>query len=74
MKRYKFRIIGLDCANCANELEEEIRKCGLVQEVVISFMMETLSFLCDSKDYDEALVMIKKIINDNEPTVKIEEL
>lgn len=44
MKRYKFRIIGLDCANCANELEEEIRKCGLVQEVVISFMMETLSF------------------------------
>ncbi len=26
MKKYEFEIIGLDCANCANEIQEELIK------------------------------------------------
>ena len=46
MKDYKYKIEGLDCANCANLLEESLRKIDLIENVSISFMMERLSFSC----------------------------
>ena len=47
MKDYKFKIEGLDCAVCANELEESLRKIDLIENVSISFMMERLTFSCN---------------------------
>ena len=46
MKDYKYKIEGLDCANCANLLEESLRKIDLIENVSISFMTERLSFSC----------------------------
>lgn len=46
MKNYKFKIEGLDCVNCANELEEALRKITLIDNVSINFMMESLVFSC----------------------------
>ncbi len=74
MKNYKFKIEGLDCANCANELESELSKLDLINNVSISFMTEKLSFDCEEENVDESLDEIKKIIKKEEPDVSIEEM
>lgn len=74
MKNYKFKIEGLDCANCVNELESELRELDLINNVSISFMTEKLSFDCEENNIDEALKEIKKVIKREEPDVSIEEM
>lgn len=74
MKNYKFKIKGLDCANCANELESELSKLDLINNVSISFMTEKLSFDCKEENVDESLEEIKKVIKKEEPDVSIEEM
>lgn len=74
MKNYKFKIEGLDCANCANELESELRELDLISNVSISFMTEKLSFDCVEDNIDEVLEEIKKVIKKEEPDVSIEEM
>lgn len=74
MKNYKFKIEGLDCANCANELESELGELDLINNVSISFMTEKLSFDCEEENIDEALKEIKKVIKKEEPDVSIEEM
>ena len=74
MKNYKFKIEGLDCANCANELESELRELDLIDNVSISFMTEKLSFDCEENNIDKVLKEIKKVIKREEPDVSIEEM
>ena len=73
MKKYKFKIEGLDCANCANELEEELRKIDIIKNVVISFMTERLTFECMEEDKTRAIKEIEKVIKKKEPDVDITE-
>ena len=74
MKDYKYKIEGLDCANCANELEESLKKIDLIENVSISFMMERLTFSCSEDNLNIALKQIKKTIKREEPDVSIEEV
>ena len=53
----KFKIEGLDCANCAAELESIIKKIEGITEVSISFMTERLVV-----EYNENMKLIIKII------------
>ena len=73
MKKYKFKILNLDCANCANELEEALGKIDIIENVSISFMMQKLVFECMEEDRDLAIEKIKKVIKKEEPDVVIEE-
>jgi Cd2+/Zn2+-exporting ATPase len=43
------KIEGLDCANCARELEEEIEKISGVKSVTVDFMGEKVLLECDQK-------------------------
>ncbi len=74
MKDYKFKIEGLDCVNCANELEESLRKIDIIENVSISFMMERLTFSCNEDNLKNAIKQIKKTIRKEEPDVTIEEV
>ena len=74
MKDYKYKIEGLECANCANLLEESLRKIDLIENVSISFMMERLTFSCNEDNLNDALKQIKKVIRKEEPDVSIEEV
>ena len=74
MKDYKFKIEGLDCVNCANELEKSLSKIDLIENVSISFMMERLTFSCNEDKLNNALKQIKKTIRKEEPDVTIEEV
>lgn len=74
MKKYKFKIKNLDCANCANELEGALQKINMIENVSISFMTQKLNFECNEEDKKEALEKIKKVIRKEEPDVEIEEI
>ena len=52
MSKYKFKIKGLDCASCANELENALQKIDIIENVSISFMTEKLVFECTDVEYD----------------------
>jgi len=71
--KYKFKIKGLDCANCAAELERKIQKVEGVEDASISFMTEKLVLeISDNKA--EVIEKVKKVIKKEEPDVTIKEV
>ena len=74
MKEYKFKLEGLDCANCANELENSLKGIEIIENVSISFMMQRLTFSCYEDNFKEAFKIIKKKIKKEEPDVILEEI
>ena len=70
----KFKIRGLDCANCANELERAIKKIDGIKSVSISFIAERMELEYDENNEDEIIKKVKKIIKKEEPDVTIENI
>ncbi len=70
----KFKIEGLDCANCAAELENAIKKIEGITEVSISFMTERLVLEYNENMKDEIIEKMKKVIKKEEPDVTIKDL
>ena len=54
-----FKIKGLDCANCAQELERCIKKIEGVQEASISFMAEKMIIEYDETNKEEIMKKIR---------------
>jgi copper chaperone CopZ len=70
----KFKIKGLDCANCANELERAIQKIEGVESATISFMTQKMELEYEEARKEEIIQKVKKIIKKEEPDVTIEEV
>lgn len=70
----KFKIKGLDCANCAAELERAIQKLDGVESVNISFMTQKMELEYDETRKEEIIQTVKKVIKKEEPDVTIEEV
>lgn len=70
----KFKIKGLDCANCAAELERAIKKIDGIENATISFMTERLELEYDESNKERILKEINKKIKHEEPDVSIEEI
>lgn len=71
--KLKFKIKGLDCANCAAALEREIQKIKGISETSISFMTERMVIECNEEEKDAVIEKVKEIIKREEPDVTIEE-
>lgn len=69
-----FKIKGLDCANCATQLENAIKKIEGVESVSISFMMERMIMEYEEENKEIIMEKVKKTIKKEEPDVKIEEI
>ncbi|MCI8654811.1 MAG: hypothetical protein HFJ48_02915 [Clostridia bacterium] len=69
----KFKIKGLDCANCASQLERAIQKIDGVEKSNINFMTERMEIEYDETRKEEIIQNIKKVIKKEEPDVTIEE-
>ena len=69
----KFKIKGLDCANCGAELEREIQKIEGVTKVSISFMTERMEVEYESSE-EEIIKKIQKVIKREEPDVSIDKI
>jgi len=70
--KIKFDITGLDCANCALELERSIKKVNGVKDCHINFIMESMDIVIDG-DKDTVIKMVKELIKKEEPDCNIEE-
>ena len=70
----KFKIKGLDCANCAAELERALRKIEGIKNATISFMAERMELEYDENNEEEIIKKVKKVIKREEPDVTIEEV
>ena len=70
----KFKIKGIDCANCAAELERAIQKIDGVTEASLSFMTEKLVMEIEDDRKDEVLKNLKKVVKKEEPDCTIEEI
>lgn len=69
--KLKFKIEGLDCINCANELEEGIKKLEGVDSVSISFMTQRMVIEANTDDTNSLIEQIKSLIKKLEPDVTI---
>ena len=84
-----FKIKGLDCANCAAELERAIQKVDGVDTATINFMGEKMVLEINEDDKEDVMknweidrtfepedVMkkVKKVIKKEEPDVTLEEI
>ena len=72
--KYTFKIKGLDCANCATQLENAIQKIEGIDNASINFMMEKKILDCQEENKQEIMEKLKKTIKKEEPDVKIEEI
>lgn len=64
MKKYKYKINNLDCANCAREIEEMLNERDDFKEAVVNFNTCRISYESD-KDY--SLEELNSIIKEIEP-------
>lgn len=69
-----YKIKGIDCANCAAQLENAINKVEGVQNASISFMAERMVIEYDEQNKDEIMKRIKKVIKKEEPDATLEEI
>lgn len=63
------KICGLDCANCARELEEEIQKVSGVNSVSVDFMGQKVHIDCG----EEVLEKVKDLCNNFEEVKVVED-
>ena len=63
----RFKIKGLDCANCAAELERAIEKIDGIDNVSMELEFEDVK-------KEEIMKKLNKVIKREEPDVKIEEV
>ena len=67
--KYKYKIQNLDCANCANEIEEHLKKDSNLKSVVVNFSKLTLTFQTDITENVKEYV--SRLVKQVEPDVKI---
>lgn len=70
LKKYKFTLKDLDCANCANKIQNKLSENEDYENVVVNF--NTLRLSLDSElEYDEVKENVVKIISKLEPEVEV---
>ena len=69
-----FKMIDLDCANCAAKMEAAIKKIDGVEDAAVSFMAQKLTIQAEEARFDavvrEAVKVCKKVEPDCEVVLK----
>lgn len=68
----KFKLIDLDCANCAAKMEEGIKKISGVKDASVSLMTQKLVLEADDDRFDEIMKEVVAVCAKVEPDCKIE--
>ena len=67
MKRYEFILKDLDCAACANEIQEKLAKNPGLHNVNVNFAKLKLTYETDTVSVDE----VRKAVKEQEPDVEM---
>ena len=70
MKKYEYEIAGLDCATCANEIQEGLNKNPEIKNANVNFAKMKLTYETDTLSKEE----IEKIVQGIEPEVELLEV
>ena len=66
-----FKLIDLDCANCAAKMENAIAQMDGVQKVTVSFLAQKLTLEADDARFDEIVREMVKVCRKVEPNCEI---
>ena len=70
LKKYRYDVIDLDCANCAKKIEDKIAKTEGYKNVILNYSTLKLSF---ETDKENPLKEIREIVQKMEPDTQIVE-
>ena len=68
------KLEGLDCANCAAKIENDMGKVPGVQEVSVSFMTQKMTLVADDDRMDAVIEEASRIAKKVEGDVKVKRL
>jgi copper chaperone CopZ len=63
----KFKLQDLDCANCAQKMEDAIKKIDGVNDASVSFMTQKMSIDADDERFDAIMDEVVKVCKKIEP-------
>ena len=66
-----FKLIDLDCANCAAKMETAIKKIDGVSDASVSFMAQKMTVEADDARFDSIMKQIVKVCKKVEPDCEI---
>lgn len=73
-RTFRLTLSGLDCANCANKIEDRVNRLELVEEANLNFSTSQLTVLIkESALKTDVITEIKRIVKQLEPHVVVEE-
>jgi copper chaperone CopZ len=66
-----FKLIDLDCANCAAKMETAIKKLDGVSDATVSFMTQKMTIEADDAQFDAIMKQVVKACKKVEPDCEI---
>ena len=63
----RFKLVNLDCANCAAKMEAAIKKLDGVNDATVSFMTQKLTLDAEDARFEEIVQQAVKICKKVEP-------
>ena len=66
-----FKLIDLDCANCAAKMENNIRKIDGVADASVSFMAQKMTVEADDDRFESIMDEVVKVCRKVEPDCEI---
>lgn len=66
-----FKLVDLDCANCAAKMEDAIKKVDGVKDATVSFVMQKMTVEADDARFDDIMKEIVKVCKRVEPDCEI---
>lgn len=63
----KFKMVDLDCANCAAKMEDAIKKIDGVADASVSFMTQKLTIDADDDKFDDIMSQVVDVCKKVEP-------
>lgn len=69
--RKSFKLDEIDCANCANKLQDALSKVDGVDSVSVNFLTQKLTLSAADNRFDEVLESVVKLTSEIEPDCEI---
>ena len=66
-----FKLIDLDCANCARKMEDAVRRLEGVNSVTVSFMTQKMTIEGDDERFDDIVREAVQCIRRVEPDCEV---
>lgn len=66
-----FKLKDLDCAHCAQKMEDAIKKLDGVEDATVSFLMQKMTVVADETRFDAIMKEVVKVCKKVEPDCEI---